>query len=154
MVPFFAKSSFQNLLRKTLLRSDTIDLGIPWSRTISCMKNSATLTAECFAVRLPKWQYFVRKSTTMTITDCPPTVGKTMMKSMLRSMLMSLLSADRLDNLPTTFSQIDSSPSKRTCHALDTRCDNILSGHLPENYEAPLGFVVANQMSARRKNDI
>jgi hypothetical protein len=58
-----------------------MDSGTPWSRTIVSKKAVATVVAEYGWLRATKWAYLENRSTTVKMTDLPPTLGKPSMKS-------------------------------------------------------------------------
>ncbi|KAF0904666.1 hypothetical protein E2562_036035 [Oryza meyeriana var. granulata] len=81
LVPMSLISSRQNVEVKTGSRSDTIDCGTPWRRTMSAKKACATDSAVYGWLRAMKWQYLLNRSTTERITDLPLTRGSASTKS-------------------------------------------------------------------------
>ena len=81
LVPIRRMSLRQNLDVKTGSRSDTIDCGTPCRRTMSAKNASATDSAEYGCARGMKWQYLLKRSTTVKMTDLPRTLGNASTKS-------------------------------------------------------------------------
>ncbi|KAF0933291.1 hypothetical protein E2562_017077 [Oryza meyeriana var. granulata] len=74
-------SSRQNVDVNTVSRSETMDCGTPWRRTMSLKKAWATDSAEYGCANGRKWQYLLNRSTTVRITDLPRTRGSASTKS-------------------------------------------------------------------------
>jgi len=81
LVPMSRISSFQNVEVNTGSRSDTMDCGIPWRRTMSVKNAWATDSTEYGCTRGMKWQYLLKWSTTVKMTDFPCTCGSASTKS-------------------------------------------------------------------------
>jgi hypothetical protein len=81
LVPMSRMSSRQNVEVNTGSRSDTMDCGTPWRRTMSAKKACATDSAVYGWPRAMKWQYLLKRSTTERITDFPLTRGSASTKS-------------------------------------------------------------------------
>ncbi|KAF0906562.1 hypothetical protein E2562_012016 [Oryza meyeriana var. granulata] len=81
LVPIRRMSSRQNVDVKIGSLSDTMDWGMPWSRTISVKKACATDSAEYGCANGMKWQYLLNLSTTVRMTDLPRTRGSASTKS-------------------------------------------------------------------------
>jgi hypothetical protein len=73
-------NSFHNILVNTGPRSLRMDSGTPWSLTMVSKKALVTVVAEYEWPRVRKWVYLENWSTTIRITDLPPTLGKPSMK--------------------------------------------------------------------------
>lgn len=82
LVPSRRISSFQNVEVNTGSRSDTMDWGTPWRRTMSVKNACATDSAEYGWASGMKWQYLLKRSTTVRMTDLPRTRGSASTKSM------------------------------------------------------------------------
>ncbi|WVZ93025.1 LOW QUALITY PROTEIN: hypothetical protein U9M48_039048 [Paspalum notatum var. saurae] len=72
-------------LVKTGSRSQTMDAGIPWRRTISLKKARATKAAVYGCDSKMKWAYLEKRSTTVRMTVLPCTRRRASMKSMAMS---------------------------------------------------------------------
>jgi hypothetical protein len=78
-------SSHQNVEVKIGSRSDTMDCGMPWRRTMSVKKACATDSAVYRWPRAMKWQYLLKWSTMERIDDFPLTWGSASTKLRLMS---------------------------------------------------------------------
>ncbi|KAF0929651.1 hypothetical protein E2562_023005 [Oryza meyeriana var. granulata] len=81
VVPIRRISSRQNRDVKTGSRSETMDRGMPWRRTMSVKNAWATVSAVYGCARGRKWQYLLKRSTTERMTDLPFTRGNASTKS-------------------------------------------------------------------------
>ena len=81
VVPCRRKISPQNLLRKCLSRSDTMERGMPWSLTTSWTKAAATVTAVKGCPSHIKGAYLLNLSTTTKMVSQPSDFGNPSMKS-------------------------------------------------------------------------
>jgi hypothetical protein len=73
-------NSFHSVLVNIASRSLTMDSGTPWSLTMVSKNALVTVVAEYGWPRVMKWAYFENQSTTVRMTDLPPTLGKPSMK--------------------------------------------------------------------------
>ena len=80
-VPCRRKISLQNLLRKSLSRSKTMERGMPWSLTTSRTKAAATVIAVKGCLSPIKWAYLLNLSTTTKMVSLPSDFGNPSMKS-------------------------------------------------------------------------
>uniref|UniRef100_I1QNX0 Uncharacterized protein n=1 Tax=Oryza glaberrima TaxID=4538 RepID=I1QNX0_ORYGL len=82
LVPVAAKSAVQNAEGNTVSRSETMDVGTPWRRTMSVKNARTTVSAVYGCARAMKWAYLEILSTTVSMTVLPATRGKPSTKSM------------------------------------------------------------------------
>lgn len=80
-IPCSLKNDCQNLLKKIGSQSEIILRGMPWSLQIVVVKRSATLEAEKFVGKAPKWAAFEKRSTRTNIAVKPIEAGSLIIKS-------------------------------------------------------------------------